>query len=154
MSVGLDGIIKKAYFDWGVSSYLSEEEYAQFVKDSYSVIVERAKKGSTIFYGELPCFNLLQARFADGVRKVIGSIVGACSEYDIANNQPPISAIVIAKDTGEPGEGFFGVSIIPHRLSIEMWESQKSRPPPTVVKEREAFWLEQVRQVFDNWKGR
>lgn len=151
MSAELDGIIKKLYFDYGASSYLSEEEYAQFVKDSYSVIVEWAKKGSTIFYGELPCFDLLQARFADGVGKVIGFVVGACSEYDVANTRPPISAIVINKDSGEPGQGFFGLSILPRRLSIEVWESKGIKPPPSISREREAFWLEQVRKVFEYW---
>ena len=150
----LDKIIKKLYFEWGVSSYLAEEEYAQFVRDSYSVIVERSKQGNTIFYGDLPCFDLLRSRFADGVRKVIGFIVGGCSEYDTANNRPPISAIVIGKDTGEPGEGFYGLSIVPPRLSMEMWELRRRQPTAAVVNEREAFWLEQLRKVFDYWRGR
>ena len=154
MRVNLDEIIKKLHFEWGVSSYLPEEEYAQFVRDSYPVIVGRAKQGNTIFYGELPCFHLLWSRFADGVRKVIGFIVGACSEYDTANERPPISAIVIAKDTGEPGEGFYGLSVIPRRLSMEMWELRGRKPTAAVVTDREAFWLEQVRNVFDYWKGR
>jgi hypothetical protein len=154
MRAELDEIIKKLYFEWGVSSYLSEEEYDQFVRDSYGVIVNCAKQGNTIFYGELPSFNVLWTRFADGVRKVIGFIVGACSEYETANDCPPISAIVITKDTGEPGDGFYGLSVVPRRLSMEMWELRGRKPTAAVVSEREAFWLEQLRKVFDYWRGR
>jgi hypothetical protein len=150
----VERIIKKLYREWQVDSYLTEIEYTEFVKDSYPLIVERAKAGETIFYGELPCFNVLRDRFADGVRKVIGFIVGACSEYETANDRPPISAIVITKDTGEPGEGFYGLSLIPPNLSMDMWELQHRTPTEAVANEREKFWLEQLKKVFNHWRGK
>ncbi|MBI2851622.1 MAG: hypothetical protein HYX84_00750 [Chloroflexi bacterium] len=154
MSADLDKIIKWAYFDYGVGGFLSEEEFARFVNESYDVIVQSAKKGSPIFYGQLPCFDLLRGRFGDGVRKVIGMVVGACSEYDVANGRPPISAIVVTQDTAQPGEGFYGLSTIADDLSTRRWESRGRKPSPSVIRESAIFWLEQVQKVFECWKGK
>lgn len=154
MDLELEVITKKIYSDWVVSSYLSENDFVQYVEESYPLILERAKMGQPIYYGELPCFSVLQSRFADGVQKVIGLIVGACSEYDIENDRPPISAIVIGQDSNKPGTGFFGLSKTPPHLSTVNWEHIKINPPSDIVLAREKLWFKQLNEVFEYWKGK
>ena len=99
----MEELIKELYDEWEVDSHLTEPEYIKFVKDSYQVLVENAKLGKIIFYGELPVFDELKRRFSDAASKLIGFIVGACSEYEATKGRPLISAIVIGRDTSEPG---------------------------------------------------
>jgi len=76
-SKAMEELIKELYDEWEVDSHLTEPEYIKFVKDSYSVLVENAKLGKIIFYGELPVFDELKKRFSDAASKLIGFIIGA-----------------------------------------------------------------------------
>ena len=78
----MDEIIRELYHDWSVADHLTEAEYTGFVKGTYPVLVDRAKSGRTVFYGELPVFNELKERFGDTAAILIGFIVGGCSEYE------------------------------------------------------------------------
>ena len=107
----MEKLIKELYDEWEVDSHLTEPEYIKFVKDTYQVLVEKAKSGKVIFYGELPAFNQLKERFKDVASKLIGSIVGACSEYEATKGRPIISAIVISKDTVYIHCSYLGYSV-------------------------------------------
>jgi len=147
----MEKLIKELYDEWEVDSHLTEPEYIKFVKDTYQVLVEKAKSGKVIFYGELPAFNQLKERFKDAASKLIGSIVGACSEYEATKGRPLISAIVISKDTSEPGRGFYGLSTVPYNLCLDTWEGQDVEPPSIVINKRQEFWLSELQETLGYW---
>ena len=147
----MEELIKELYDEWKVDKYLTEVEYTRFVKDSYQVLVESAKSGRVVFYGELPVFDELKERFGDAVSTLIGSIVGACSEYEVTKSRPLISAIVISKDASEPGGGFYGLSTVPHHLCRDIWEEQDVKPPEIVINKRQEFWLSELQETLEYW---
>jgi len=147
----MEKLIKELYDEWKVDSHLTEPEYIKFVKDSYQVLVEKAKLGKIIFYGELPAFNQLKERFKDTASKLIGFIVGACSEYETTKGRPLISAIVISKDASEPGRGFYSLSAVPHNLCLDTWEGQDIEPPKIVINKRQEFWLSELQETLEYW---
>jgi len=147
----MEKLIKELYDEWEVDSHLTEPEYVKFVKDTYQVLVEKAKSGKIIFYGELPAFNQLKERFKDAASKLIGSIVGACSEYEATKGRPLISAIVISKDTSEPGRGFYGLSTVPYNLCLDTWEGHDIEPPSIVINKRQEFWLSELQETLGYW---
>ena len=147
----MEELIKELYDEWEVASYLTEAEYTRLVKDSYQVLIENAKSGKIIFYGELPVFNELRERFGDAVSTVIGFIVGACSEYEATRGRPLVSAIVINQDTREPGLGFYGLSTVPYHLCRDIWEEQGKRPPEVVMTKRQEFWLSELQGTLEYW---
>ena len=147
----MEKLIKELYDEWEVDNHLTEPEYIKFVKDTYQVLVEKAKTGKMTFYGELPAFNELKGRFKDAASKLIGLIVGACGEYEVTKGRPIISAIAISKDTGEPGRGFYSLSTVPYNLCLDTWEKQDMEPPEIVIKKRQEFWLSELQAVLEYW---
>lgn len=147
----MEAVIKDLYQEWGVDKHLSEEEYAKLVFDTYQVLVENAKASKTIFYGELPAFNELKERFGDTASKLIGSIIGACSEYEALRGRPLISSIVISRDTHESGGGFYKLSAVPLHLCTDTWEEQDVRPPDIVLSKRQEFWLTELQETLEYW---
>ena len=147
----MEKLIKELYDEWQVDSHLTEPEYIKFTKDTYQVLVENAKSGKMTFYGELPVFNELKGRFKDAASKLIGLIVGACGEYEVTKGRPLISAIVISKDTGEPGRGFYSLSVVPHNFCLDTWEGQDIEPPEIVIEKRQEFWLSELQTTLEYW---
>ena len=147
----MEELIAELYDEWGVSSYLAKAEFTTLVNDCYQVLVDRAKSGRLIFYGELPAFNELKERFGDTVSTLIGSIAGACSEYEATKNRPLISAIVVSRDTSEPGAGFYGLSAVPYHLCRDIWEEQDIKPPEIVIHKRQEFWLSELQEALEYW---
>jgi len=147
----MEKLIKELYDEWQVDSHLTEPEYIKFTKDTYQVLVENAKSGKMTFYGELPVFNELKGRFKDAASKLIGLIVGACGEYEVTKGRPLISAIVISKDTDEPGRGFYSLSVVPHNFCLDTWEGQDIEPPEIVIKKRQEFWLSELQATLEYW---
>ena len=147
----MEELIKELYDEWEVDNHLTEPEYIKFVKDSHQVLVENAKLGKVIFYDELPVINELKGRFKDATSKLIGFIVGACSEHEAAKGRPLISAIVINRDTNEPGKGFYGLSAVPYNLCLGTWEEQDIEPPEIVINKRQEFWLSELQETLEYW---
>ncbi len=147
----MEELIKELYDEWKVDKHLTEAEYTRFVKDSYQVLVESAKAGKVIFYGELPVFDELKERFGNTASKLIGFIVGACSEYETTKSRPLISAIVVSRDTREPGGGFYGLSAVPYNLCRDTWEEQDVEPPEIVISKRQEFWLSELQEALEYW---
>lgn len=111
--------IDKSWKEWRVDSFINPEGFQRLVKRTYLQLVERAKKRKTIFYRELEGFDELKSTFRDGVARVIAFVVGASSEAELQNGQPPISAILVEKDTGNRGHGCYGLPVV-HKIPITM----------------------------------
>ena len=150
----MEALIKKLYREWNVNRRLGEEEYIKLVKATYLALKKKAKAGELVFYGELEAFNKLKERGFRGnvLALLIGTIVGACSEYEAENGRPLLSSLVISKDKGEPGLGFYYLSKVPPSLSRENWEKKKVTPPEVVIRHRQEFWLSEVQKVHEWWQ--
>jgi hypothetical protein len=68
--------------------------HTDFPTDVYVLLVEAAIEGHTIFYSALPNGR----RVGDRLRRI--------AEYERAHKRPPLTAIVVLKQTGRPGQGF------------------------------------------------
>jgi len=147
----MDKLIKELYDEWQIDSHLTEPEYIKFTKDTYQILIEKAKSGKMIFYGELPAFNQLKERFKDAAPQLIGSVVGACSEYEATKGRPLVSAIVLSRDTSEPGRGFYSLSTVPYNLCMDTWEQQDIEPPEVVINKRHEFWLSELQATLEYW---
>jgi len=152
--------IEETWKRWEVGSWVDLEDFKRLVKTTYPQLVERARNKKTICYGELEVYNELQARFGEGVRTVIGQVVGACGEGELRNGRPPISAIVVAKDTGCPGQGFYGLSELsgtPQDIAYDTWEGKgiKGEAIPIEIQiKRVKFWQQKLKEVHAFWAGK
>jgi len=83
---------------------------AKVIRDACEIIRQTAQKGELIYYSDL-IKRLKQLGHKHIDRFVIGDIVGEVSIQVSRLTAPSIypSAIVVRKDTKEPGDGFWGL---------------------------------------------
>lgn len=149
--------IEKSWKQMEAGAWVELQDFKRFVKTTYPELAERARNGKMIFYSELEVYNELQTRFGDGVRTVIGLVVGACSEGELRNGRPPISAIVVTKDTGYPGQGFYGLTDTPQGIAYDIWEGKGIKGeaiPMAIQAKRLSFWEQEVREVHTFWASK
>ena len=104
---------------------LSWDEFAKGVHDLRQRLIEKAKSRETEYYSDI----------MNG-RALIGKLLGAISEYELRRGRPPLSAIVIRKDTKMPGRGFFTVPSLRDEIV-------------TMTKEEgQIFWEKKKNEVF------
>ena len=152
-----DKDIEKSWKAWNVDSFIKLEDFQRLVKQTYLQLAQRAKKGKTIFYSELEVFDGLKSTFGDGSARVIGFVVGACSEAELQNGRPPISAIVVEKDTGSPGHGFYGLAGVPTHINYDAWEGKGVHGeaiPIDIQAKRVEFWEQKIKEVHAFWRDK
>lgn len=114
-----------------VSAYKAALSKArQQVKDA---IVARAKSRRLIYYSELAALITAVPLEAHDVR--LFQLLCDVSTEAHENGQPLLSALVVHKSDEQPGAGFY-----------ELADSLGF-----TVRDKIAFWAEQVRQVHDHW---
>ena len=106
---------KKLYSEYDVDRGLSEIDYIQLVSDSYMELTRIAREGNLVLHGDLGVSQKLKESGykSNDLLIILGAIVGACSEYEAANDRPLLSSIIINRDTRKPGSGFFYLSKVP-----------------------------------------
>jgi len=67
----------------------------KFREDVHDKLVDAARNGHTVCYSDLP-----------GGRGHIGSYLYRIADYEKEHGRPPLTALVVRKDTGLPGGGF------------------------------------------------
>ena len=82
------------------------EEFRDLVKKAYPLLIDAAKRGKLITYGEVGGKMGLYVG-SEYFHLKIGYIVGACSNYESIKERPLLSAIVVNETTSYPGHGFF-----------------------------------------------
>jgi hypothetical protein len=100
---------------------------ASFDQTSMARLVEAAKAGRLVFYGALP-----------GRRGHIGSYLYRIAEFEHSEGRPPLTAIVVRKQDGLPGEGF----------AIAAAEVGYTRPGES----DSAVWKRAAAEVFAYWR--
>jgi len=73
---------------------------------AYSALIMAAHSRSMLTYtGIARLAGLAQA--GNPMATQVGRLVGEISEDEVTQGRPMLSALVVEKDTGQPGEGFF-----------------------------------------------
>jgi len=117
-------------------------------RDVREKLIEVARKGETITYGDLmKSFGIS--------RRHIGAVVGEISGHEYSEGRPLISAIVVRSNSststcpkGVPGGGFFGLSGVPGRLKRPEDAYGDSR----LTGSEQQFVREQQEEVWKYWK--
>ena len=100
--------------------------HSEFAIDVYVLLVEAAIDGHTIFYSALPNGR----RVGDRLRRI--------ADYERVHRRPPLTAIVVLKQTGRPGEGFAPTM-------VDIGYARQGEPS-------DALWERAVNDVFDYWR--
>lgn len=72
--------------------------------------------------------------------KEVGQVLGEVSEDEVRAGRPMLSAVAVAED-GRPGNGFYNLAQELDLLSRD------------AAADREEFWQEQRRRVYDTWRA-
>lgn len=122
---------------------LSKERLDHWVQELRPPLIDRARAGKTIPYGEL--WN---------ARGWIGQVIGEISHREHQADRPLLSALVVHKTTGMPGHGFWGFDVMPAHLWAQPWEDQGKVPPDDVKELRRKWWEEETARVYDYWRSK
>ena len=90
-----ENVIRQFWNLWKVDSFLDMPTFVRLAEETCEQLISNAKRNEMINYGQLDAYKVLESMFGDGVSKVIGFVVGVCSECEIFLGHPPISAIVV-----------------------------------------------------------
>ena len=128
------------------------QEWEEKVRKAYAKLVAVAREESLITYGEL-ANNIGIPPLPDNEYShlKIGWIAGACSQYELEDNHPLLSSLVVNKDTRMPGAGYWGFRNMPSHLRASNWEDVRKTPPISVEVERAKFWEAEVEKVHKHW---
>jgi hypothetical protein len=96
---------------------------------------EIARRGGTTYYSELaPLLGIDTSDPYFGVR--IGRLLDGVNYAEHAAGRPLLSAVVIAKESGMPGEGFFTFA-----RNLRLYTGRDDL----------AYWVEELRRVHAYW---
>ena len=109
-------------------------------KAIYEKLIEVAKEERTIPYGEIA--PLAELDMSDqGDRNKIADILGEISTFEHHQGRPMLSALVVLKDKGYPGEGFFTLA---RYLGLHKGQSEFDDLE---------FFVREVQKVHEQWKA-
>jgi hypothetical protein len=84
--------------------------------DVFLILLRAAQRGRTVMYGSIMRACGIPRGQITHNGKAIGDVVGAISEWTWESWGVYLSSIVVDKNTGFPGGGFFGLTGIPSKL--------------------------------------
>jgi len=97
----------------------------------YCLLIQTARNQDTVTYQEIAEIMGLPLR-GSHMSKETGRICGEISKEEGENGRPMLSAVVVSKSDGMPGEGFFVLAKKLGRLKddtkqlLEFWENEKA----------------------------
>jgi hypothetical protein len=111
----------------------TRKQWEEAKEEARQAIINSARKGATITYGDLAskitCISVGPHDFA--IRHLLGEI----STEEDATGRGMLSALVVMKEDGRPGTGFF-------TLAKELGRNTKNP---------EEFWVKECSLVFKGW---
>lgn len=111
------------------------EEHAELNQAVYNELIHIARQGAVTTYAGITALADLDLSPAGRTR--IAQLLRTISTYEYQQGRPLLSALVVFKDSGLPGAGFFTLA---HGLSFF---STGNRPE---------FWNQEVSKVHAQWK--
>lgn len=105
------------------------------------MLLKTAVEHKTITYGSLMRkFGLTRGRGVRGIVRIIGEV----DEYESRRGAPGFGAIIVRKDTGFPGGGYFCYDGLPPGLRRSPGQGANPRlsraEKEHIMKERETIW--------------
>jgi len=124
-------------------------------KDVRKKLIDVAKKGKTITYGELmKRFHIPRGHLKPGIG--IGHVVGIISEYEHRKKRPFLSAIVVAKGSasnvcqyGRPSGGFFFI----YNLPAVLRRDESKRGVRALTNPELKFVRKEQKKVWNYWQS-
>ena len=92
-------------------------------------------KEAPILYGEV--FKLMGLKAGNHAAAEAGHLLGEISERCHLQGEPMLSALVVNKDTGIPGEGFY-------TLAKSLGKLEQNAPLPRLKE----FWQSELRSIY------
>ena len=115
--------------------YRGTREYAL----AYSALIAAAHNIEMLTYEGIARLTGLPQRGA-AMAGLVGQLLGEISEDEVNWKRPMLSALVVEKNTGQAGTGFFNIAIKLNRLS----KTSKSA--------RKEFLAKEKRALYEFWK--
>ena len=101
----------------------------------YLIKIARAKGTTT--YQHIGSLLGLPDR-GDYMSNEVGKIIGEISKYEVKHGRPMLSALVVHKSDGKPGQGFFNFAI-----ALGIFSPSVMTP--------EQFWNAEIIRVYQTW---
>jgi len=100
---------------------LGHEKMELYVPNLRQELIQAARQRRLIYYGAV------QNRY--GGRGYIGQVLDEINRREHKKGNPMLSAIVVDKDSGTPGEGFVGLysELYPNFNGVISWEAERDR---------------------------
>lgn len=112
--------------------------------DTRDSLIQVAKTQGVIHYGDI-------AKTLGIANEAVGFVVGEISEYEhLEGDRPLLSAVVVRKDTGNSGGGFFGLSGVPGY--VNRTKRGVDLGNPNLNAHEYAFWKNEQNRVHDWWR--
>lgn len=112
---------------------------ARLLENTYQILIQVAKLRGTITYSDL-ARRIGMSTVGNNFGRQMGMLLGAAFFRDYLLNQPIHASLVVRKDGGTPGIGYYNCAI-----SFDLIRSENTATL------REAFWQSQVNRVYDFW---
>ncbi len=110
-----------------------EQQWEVGKSEMFEIVKGVAKLKGTITYGDLAQkLTTIKLQPHDYAMHVM---LGEISGEEDKNGRGMLSAVVVNKETGKPGKGFF------------QYASELRRD----VRDEETFWIQEISQVYDSW---
>jgi hypothetical protein len=111
----------------------ASRQWSEAKREARAVLVEIAQAGNIITYGDLA--NRIRTIELQADSRDLASLVGEISGDENSQRWPMLSAVVVNKQRGMPGKGFFA-------LARELGRH---------VSDCDSFWVDEVRAVHEYW---
>ena len=117
------------------NTYRGSREYAL----AYSALIAAAHSSGMLTYEGIARLTGLPAR-GPAMANRVGRLVGEISEDEVNCNRPMLSALVVEKNTGLAGKGFFKLAVDLRKFTGKSEAQQK------------LFLAKEKRKLYEFWK--
>ena len=124
---------------------LRPKTLATCVDQAYPILIQRAREGRTIPYGEL--VRLMGGKPGTGG---IGEVLDQIGKLELEARRPKLRALIVRADTHTVGGGFFGLPDTPRklrRMRSEEWGDHRLSTADL------RYWQRQLTRVLQYWKS-
>lgn len=122
---------------------LLPDTLGEYVRRAQPILIEVAKRGAFITYGEL------MKKLGGPGRGYIGEVIGQISETEVSEGRPKLSAIVVRSDTQMVGGGFFGLPQTPEAIRRTAPEKLQD---PNLSDADFKYWQGELQEVYRYWR--
>lgn len=112
---------------------LADAERAAVKEEMRRLMIEQAKRGETIAYSELSA--RLETAYLHQRAPLYYELLTEIGREEVAAGRGGLPAVVVRKDNGMPGAGYF--AHMPHAEHADL----------------EAYWQEELQIVYDYWRA-